>query len=109
MQKNKENSGDGTSLGLSEVKDTYKDVDDYISTFEPLLFEEVKAQVTQKREEEDGILLDYVLFFCLVPQKIREKRYKIFFVVVVPYISSTLVVEVIGSYFFLGIYRNHMV
>lgn len=51
--KNKGNSGDGTSLGLSEVKDTYKDVDDYISTFEPLLFEEVKAQVTQKREEED--------------------------------------------------------
>ncbi|KAG6711208.1 hypothetical protein I3842_05G042000 [Carya illinoinensis] len=51
--KNKGNVGDGSSLGLRKVKDTYKDVDDYVSTFEPLLFEEVKAQITQKRDEEE--------------------------------------------------------
>ncbi|XP_059433882.1 probable helicase MAGATAMA 3 isoform X1 [Corylus avellana] len=51
--KNKGKVGDGASSGLREVKDTYKDVDDYISTFEPLIFEEVKAQITQKRDEEE--------------------------------------------------------
>lgn len=51
--KNKGKVGDGASSGLREVKDTYNDVDDYISTFEPLLFEEVKAQITQKRDEEE--------------------------------------------------------
>ncbi|XP_062178098.1 probable helicase MAGATAMA 3 isoform X2 [Alnus glutinosa] len=50
---NKGNFGDGASSGLREVKDAYKDVDDYMSTFEPLLFEEVKAQITQKRDEEE--------------------------------------------------------
>ncbi|XVE67327.1 hypothetical protein DITRI_Ditri08aG0151700 [Diplodiscus trichospermus] len=39
--------------GLKEVKDTYKDVDDYLATFEPLLFEEVKAQIVQKKDEEE--------------------------------------------------------
>lgn len=45
--------GDGSALGLKEVKSSYKDVDDYLSTFEPLLFEEVKAQIVQGKEEED--------------------------------------------------------
>jgi senataxin len=62
MQKNKGNVGDEASSGLGEVKDTYKDVDDYISTFEPLLFEEVKAQITQKRDEEEGIFLSSFFF-----------------------------------------------
>lgn len=53
-QKNKreieeEENGD---LGLKKVKDWYKDVDDYISTFEPLLFEEVKAQISQKKDDD---------------------------------------------------------
>ncbi|XP_071697081.1 probable helicase MAGATAMA 3 [Rutidosis leptorrhynchoides] len=40
-------------LGLKKVKDTYKDVDDYLATFEPLLFEEVKAQIVRGKDDED--------------------------------------------------------
>ncbi|KNA06822.1 hypothetical protein SOVF_177480 isoform B [Spinacia oleracea] len=36
--------------GLKAVKDTFKDVDDYLSIFEPLLFEEVKAQIGRGEE-----------------------------------------------------------
>ncbi|XP_022762922.1 probable helicase MAGATAMA 3 isoform X6 [Durio zibethinus] len=39
--------------GVKEVKDTYKDVDDYLATFEPLLFEEVKAQIVQRKDDEE--------------------------------------------------------
>nr|XP_043622899.1 probable helicase MAGATAMA 3 [Erigeron canadensis] len=54
------------NLGLKEVKNTYKDDKDYIDTFEPLLFEEVKAQIVQGKNEEDeeetewklGIVID---------------------------------------------------
>ncbi|KAL4363787.1 hypothetical protein GQ457_04G001110 [Hibiscus cannabinus] len=38
---------------LKEVKDRYKDVDDYLATFEPLLFEEVKAQILQRKDEDE--------------------------------------------------------
>ncbi|XP_034220334.1 probable helicase MAGATAMA 3 isoform X6 [Prunus dulcis] len=48
-KKNKGEIDDG--LGMGKVKDTYKDVDDYISTYEPLLFEEVKAQIIQSKDE----------------------------------------------------------
>ncbi|KAK4846134.1 hypothetical protein QYF36_013474 [Acer negundo] len=48
---NKKN--DGAELGLKPVKDTYNDVDDYLATFEPLLFEEVKAQIIQKKDDEE--------------------------------------------------------
>lgn len=49
------NNHDVSDLGLKEVKHTYTDVDEYISTYEPLLFEEVKAQIVlQKVQEEDG-------------------------------------------------------
>ncbi|KAJ0010945.1 hypothetical protein Pint_32913 [Pistacia integerrima] len=53
--KNNKNSKkvDASALGLKEVKDTYKDVDDYLATFEPLLFEEVKAQIIQKKDDEE--------------------------------------------------------
>ncbi|KAJ9548004.1 hypothetical protein OSB04_020547 [Centaurea solstitialis] len=37
---------------LKEVKKTYEDVDDYLATFEPLLFQEVKAQILQKQKDE---------------------------------------------------------
>ncbi|KAI3447169.1 hypothetical protein Pfo_003834 [Paulownia fortunei] len=47
--------GDGSAVGLKEVKDTYKDVDEYLDTFEPLLFEEVKAQIVQGKNEEEEI------------------------------------------------------
>ncbi|KAF5745085.1 helicase MAGATAMA 3-like isoform X1 [Tripterygium wilfordii] len=43
-------------LDLKEVKNSYIDVDDHLSTFEPLLFEEVKAQIIQKKDEEEGKL-----------------------------------------------------
>jgi senataxin len=62
MQKNKGKVSDGASSRLREVKDTYNDVDDYISTFEPLLFEEVKAQITQKKDEEESIFLSSFFF-----------------------------------------------
>ncbi|XP_059648117.1 probable helicase MAGATAMA 3 [Cornus florida] len=45
--------GDKNDLGLKQVKGTYKDVDEYLATFEPLLFEEVKSQIIQGRDEED--------------------------------------------------------
>ncbi|GMQ01758.1 hypothetical protein CsSME_00048288 [Camellia sinensis var. sinensis] len=48
-----QDSGDGSGLGLREVKNTYKDVDDYLATFEPLLFEEVKAQILQEKDDEE--------------------------------------------------------
>ncbi|PIN02212.1 hypothetical protein CDL12_25277 [Handroanthus impetiginosus] len=45
--------GDGSAEELKEVKNTYKDVDEYLDTFEPLLFEEVKAQIVQRKDEEE--------------------------------------------------------
>ncbi|KAF3504992.1 hypothetical protein F2Q69_00045549 [Brassica cretica] len=39
---------------LSVVKNTYKDADDYFETFEPLLFEEVKAQILQNQDAEEA-------------------------------------------------------
>ncbi|GAB4850823.1 hypothetical protein Ancab_030122 [Ancistrocladus abbreviatus] len=50
---NKQKDG-GSNGGLKKVKDTFEDVDDYLSTFEPLLFEEVKGQITQAKDEEEG-------------------------------------------------------
>ncbi|KAK1567341.1 hypothetical protein Q3G72_011063 [Acer saccharum] len=57
---NKKN--DGAELGLKPVKDTYNDVDDYLATFEPLLFEEVKAQIIQKKDDEEGFSFSLLLF-----------------------------------------------
>lgn len=34
------------------MKDVYTDVADYIGTYEPLLFEEVKAHIVRGRDEE---------------------------------------------------------
>nr|GFB21433.1 hypothetical protein [Tanacetum cinerariifolium] len=47
-------------LGLKKVKDTYKNVDEYIATFEPLLFEEVKAQIVQSKEADDKVKPKFV-------------------------------------------------
>ncbi|KAL5564868.1 hypothetical protein UlMin_028032 [Ulmus minor] len=46
---------EGGDLGLTKVKDSYKDVDDYISTLEPLLFEEVKAQISQTKKDDEDV------------------------------------------------------
>ncbi|XP_010548919.1 PREDICTED: probable helicase MAGATAMA 3 [Tarenaya hassleriana] len=43
-----------SNVTLKEVKDTYKDADDYLETFEPLLFEEVKAQIVQRKDSEEA-------------------------------------------------------
>ncbi|KAL7001987.1 hypothetical protein U1Q18_003135 [Sarracenia purpurea var. burkii] len=51
--RNNKNVGDGRALGLRKVKDTFKDVDDYLATFEPLLFEEVKAHIVQGKDDEE--------------------------------------------------------
>lgn len=48
---------------MGKVKDTYKDVDDYISTYEPLLFEEVKAQIIQSKDENQCIHFLFVFPF----------------------------------------------
>ncbi|KAG8647199.1 probable helicase MAGATAMA 3 isoform X2 [Manihot esculenta] len=53
-QKERRKKGnESATSGLREVKNTYKDVDDYLATFEPLLFEEVKAQIIQKKDDEE--------------------------------------------------------
>ncbi|KAG1369817.1 hypothetical protein COCNU_15G001830 [Cocos nucifera] len=49
----KKDAKGGTTAGLKHVKNTYKDVEEYIGVFEPLLFEEVKALIIQGRDEED--------------------------------------------------------
>ena len=54
--------GQGTDKdkGLQEVKNSYASMDEYLGVFEPLLFEEGKAQILQghrnedEGEEEDG-------------------------------------------------------
>ncbi|KAL0727825.1 hypothetical protein Bca4012_023918 [Brassica carinata] len=43
-----------TKAKLSVVKNTYKDVNDYFDTFEPLLFEEVKSQILQNQDAEEA-------------------------------------------------------
>ncbi|CAN6248615.1 unnamed protein product [Urochloa humidicola] len=48
-----ESKGGKQAKGLQRVKDTYKSVADYLGVFEPLLFEEVKAQIVRGRSDED--------------------------------------------------------
>ncbi|XP_052728563.1 probable helicase MAGATAMA 3 [Vigna angularis] len=38
---------------LVKVKNGYTEVDDYIATYEPLIFEEAKSQIIKEKEEED--------------------------------------------------------
>ncbi|XP_050228879.1 probable helicase MAGATAMA 3 [Mercurialis annua] len=51
-KKKERGKSDYGSRGLRKVKNTYEDVDDYLQTFEPLLFEEVKAQIIQRKDDE---------------------------------------------------------
>ncbi|PHT41638.1 hypothetical protein CQW23_20492 [Capsicum baccatum] len=44
---------DNAALILKKAKKSYKDVQDYLATFEPLLFEEVKAQIVQGKKDDD--------------------------------------------------------
>lgn len=43
------------SEGLKHVKTTFDSVEDYIGVFEPLIFEEVKAQIVQGKDEEEAM------------------------------------------------------
>ncbi|KAI9103657.1 hypothetical protein K1719_023280 [Acacia pycnantha] len=48
-------SGDGDISALPKVKSQYKDVDEYISTYEPLVFEEAKSQIIKENDDEEVI------------------------------------------------------
>ncbi|KAG2371087.1 helicase MAGATAMA 3 [Vigna angularis] len=48
--KQKEGTAEST---LVKVKNRYTDVDDYIATYEPLIFEEAKSQIIKGKEEEE--------------------------------------------------------
>ncbi|KAK7373156.1 hypothetical protein VNO80_06554 [Phaseolus coccineus] len=52
-QKNSEKKGTAKLSTLVKVKNRYTDVDDYIATYEPLIFEEAKSQIIKEKEEED--------------------------------------------------------
>jgi len=54
-QKNSEEKGTAKPSTLVKVKNRYADVDDYIATYEPLIFEEAKSQIIKEKEEEEGI------------------------------------------------------
>ncbi|KAI3853074.1 hypothetical protein MKX03_020069 [Papaver bracteatum] len=56
---------DAKKLGLKKVKKSYKTVDDYIRTFEPLLFEEVKAQIIQGKSKDDDDDVGVSKFGCI--------------------------------------------
>lgn len=44
------------ALGVKKVKNTYKNVEEYLGTFEPLLFEEVKANIARDMDEDEGVV-----------------------------------------------------
>ncbi|WVZ85631.1 hypothetical protein U9M48_032532 [Paspalum notatum var. saurae] len=48
-----EAEGDKQAKSLQGVKNTYDSVAEYLSVFEPLLFEEVKAQIVRGRSDEE--------------------------------------------------------
>lgn len=80
-QKKKKNKEEASELGLKAVKDKYKDVDDYLSTFEPLLFEEVKAQITQLNEDEGSfsfLQFKFKLLFLFFSQCVMEHALQFF-------------------------------
>ncbi|KAI4312515.1 hypothetical protein MLD38_037321 [Melastoma candidum] len=51
----------GDQPGIKRVQNTYQSVDDYISTFEPLLFEEIKAQIVQRNEGDEDSVVEWKL------------------------------------------------
>lgn len=61
--------GQQQAKGLGRVKNTYASVAEYLAVFEPLLFEEVKAQIVQGRsDEEEGGWVGGAPDFVLPPQ-----------------------------------------
>ncbi|XP_042040574.1 probable helicase MAGATAMA 3 isoform X3 [Salvia splendens] len=41
------------ALGVKKVENKYKNVEEYLGTFEPLLFEEVKANIARDKDEDE--------------------------------------------------------
>uniref|UniRef100_A0A803KT02 Helicase MAGATAMA 3 n=1 Tax=Chenopodium quinoa TaxID=63459 RepID=A0A803KT02_CHEQI len=66
LPQHSQNSSIQSKKGLKEVKDTFKDVDDYLATFEPLLFEEVKAQIVKAKDEEGASTFEQKI--CMVKE-----------------------------------------
>ncbi|KAI3952624.1 hypothetical protein MKX01_013586 [Papaver californicum] len=64
-KKIKISNADAKKLGLKKVKKSYVNVDDYIKTFEPLLFEEVKAQIIQGKSKDDDDDVGVYKFGCI--------------------------------------------
>jgi senataxin len=62
FQNQRETDGSASNK-LVKVKKQYKDVDDYINTYEPLIFEEAKAQIIRGKEEDNGIF--FFIPFCI--------------------------------------------
>ncbi|TVU14519.1 hypothetical protein EJB05_37994, partial [Eragrostis curvula] len=56
-----DSQGNKQAKVLKPVKDTYESVADYLGIYEPLLFEEVKAQIVQGRssDEEEEVTMDW--------------------------------------------------
>lgn len=68
-QQNKEKGKIDESLGFRQVKNSYSDVDDYISTYEPLLFEEIKAEIVSK-QNESMLVFSFLLWISATQFKV---------------------------------------
>ncbi|BAT74038.1 hypothetical protein LR48_Vigan464s000400 [Vigna angularis] len=53
LKESKEQKKGTAKSTLVKVKNRYTDVDDYIATYEPLIFEEAKSQIIKEKEEEE--------------------------------------------------------
>lgn len=77
---------------LSVVKSTYKDADDYFETYEPLLFEEVKAQILQNQDAEEGLI--FSSSYCtFIPVLVVELTFSVVFFLVASVCKMRLVME----------------
>ena len=52
FQNKRRNNGKATTSKLVNVKNQYKDVQEYENTYEPLILEEAKSQIIRGNEDE---------------------------------------------------------
>ncbi|XP_047160665.1 probable helicase MAGATAMA 3 [Vigna umbellata] len=64
LKESKEQKKGTAKSTLVKVKNRYTDDEDYIATYEPLIFEEAKSQIIKEKEEEEGIF-NFNYFFVL--------------------------------------------
>lgn len=50
------------AIGIKAVKNTYRNMEDYVGVFEPLLFEEIKSQINQSKGDFSSFLLHILGF-----------------------------------------------